>query len=101
MLASGRSSLLLAVQQGAQVSQVPNMMGEAKRTDKHKGRLGIHAAKIEAIREQQERDASGFRPDGTDPAKGDKEAMLKDMYRRADSHLLSGIGPADAGDSEN
>lgn len=55
-------------------------------------RLGIYAEKINAIREQREFDASGFRLDGTDPARGDKEAMLQDMYRRADSHLPPGIG---------
>jgi len=64
-------------------------------------RLGIHAAKIEAIRDQRGLDEKGFRLDGTDPAKGDKEAMEAAMYRRADSHLPPGIGPANAGESES
>jgi hypothetical protein len=45
-------------------------------------RLGIYAEKINAIREQRGLTQSGFRTDGTDPAKGDKEAMLRDMYHR-------------------
>jgi hypothetical protein len=61
-------------------------------------RLGIYAEKINAIREQRGLTQSGFRTDGTDPAKGDKEAMLRDLYHRADSHLPPGIGPANAGE---
>jgi hypothetical protein len=67
------------------------------------GRPTPTRGKIEAIREREGLTPAGFRTDGTDPAKADKEAMLQDMYRRADSHLPSGIGPADAGttDPEN
>ncbi|KZY46333.1 hypothetical protein A3731_07780 [Roseovarius sp. HI0049] len=55
-------------------------------------RLGIYADKIEAIREQKGLTPSGFREDGTDAAGADKEAMEREMYRRADAHLPSGIG---------
>lgn len=66
-------------------------------------RLGIYADKIEEIREQKGLTASGFREDGTDPAEADKEAMEREMYRRADAHLPPGIGgppPADADGGE-
>tara|TARA_R100000501_G_C2610462_1_gene105198 strand:+ start:174 stop:425 length:252 start_codon:yes stop_codon:yes gene_type:complete len=64
-------------------------------------RLGIYADKIEAIRADRGLDEKGFRLDGTDPAKNDKEAMLRDLYERADAHLPPGLGgnpPANAGD---
>ncbi|QFT95957.1 hypothetical protein FIU85_01445 [Roseovarius sp. THAF8] len=66
-------------------------------------RLGIYADKINAIREQRGLTRSGFTEDGTDAAGADKEAMLRELYRRADARLPSGIGgpPAnDAGDTE-
>lgn len=59
-------------------------------------RLGIYADKIEAIREQQGLTPSGFKTDGTDPAKGDKEAMEREMYRRADERLPRGLTPSDS-----
>lgn len=55
-------------------------------------RLGIYADKINAIREQRGLTPSGFREDGTDAAGADKEAMLRELYRRADARLPSGIG---------
>lgn len=65
-------------------------------------RLGIYADKINAIREQRGLTPSGFREDGTDALKGDKEAMERAMYERADAHLPPGIGgvSADADESE-
>ena len=65
-------------------------------------RLGIYAEKITAIREQRELTPGGFREDGTDPAKADKEAMEAAMYRRADAHLPPGLGgtPANADDPD-
>lgn len=54
--------------------------------------LGIHAPKIEVIREQRGLDAKGFRRDGTDPAKGDKIELGWAMYRRADPRLPRAIG---------
>ena len=54
-------------------------------------RLGLFGNKIEKRREQLGLDASGFRLDGSDPAKSDKEAMLAQMYRRADQHLPPGL----------
>ncbi len=35
---------------------------------------------------------SGFRQDGTDPEASTKEAMLQDLYRRADERLPPGLG---------
>ena len=70
-------------------------------------RLGIYAAKIEAIRDQRGLTPAGFRQDGTDMAGTEKQAMLRDLYEHADSHLPSGLGgpvpstdedPANAGD---
>jgi len=55
-------------------------------------RLGIHADKIEKRRAELGLDEKGFRLDGTDAAGTDKEAMEREMYRRADAHLPSGIG---------
>ena len=55
-------------------------------------RLGIHADKIEAIREQRGLTPAGFQQDGTDPAKSDKDAMTLEMYRRADVDLPPGLG---------
>lgn len=64
-------------------------------------RLGIHAEKITEIREARGLTPAGFRQDGTDPAKEDKESMLRELYRRADAHLPEGIGgPVPAPDSE-
>jgi hypothetical protein len=66
-------------------------------------RLGIHAAKIEAIREQRGLTPAGFKTDGTDMAGATKKAMEQEMYRRADAHLPSGLGgpaaPANAGET--
>lgn len=61
-------------------------------------RLGIHANKIEAIREQRGLTPAGFRQDGTDAAGADKEAMEWEMYRSADSHM-SGFASALGGHS--
>jgi len=55
-------------------------------------RLGIFADKIEAVREQRELTPAGFRLDGLDALKGEKKAMEREMYRRADAHLPPGIG---------
>jgi len=55
-------------------------------------RLGIFAAKINAIREQKGLTPSGFRQDGTDAEAANKKAMEREMYRRADAHLPPGIG---------
>lgn len=55
-------------------------------------RLGIHANKIEAIREQRGLTPAGFRQDGIDDAGEQKREMEREMYRRADSHLPPGIG---------
>ncbi len=62
-------------------------------------RLGIYAEKIEAIREQRGLTPAGFRQDGTDAAREDKEAALAELYRRADSHMsgfASALGGANA-----
>lgn len=56
-------------------------------------RLGIYADKIEAIREQRGLTPAGFQQDSTDAAGADKEAMEREMYRRADSHM-SGFAAA-------
>ena len=67
-------------------------------------RLGLFGSKIDAIREQRGLTPAGFRTDGTDPSKSDKEAMLARMYRRADAHLPPGIGgpvPSPNGDNPN
>ena len=66
-------------------------------------RLGLYAAKIEAIRESRGLTPSGFRQDGTDMAGTEKRAMEQEMYRHADAHLPSGLGaprpdPANAGE---
>lgn len=50
-------------------------------------RLGIYANKIDAIREQRGLTPAGFRQDGTDPLKTEKEAMQRELYRRADAHM--------------
>ena len=64
-------------------------------------RLGIHADNVEATRQELGLTRSGFRQDGTDPLKSDKEAMQRELYRRADAHLPQGIGgPVPAPDSE-
>jgi len=64
-------------------------------------RLGIHATTIEGLREQAGLTPAGFRLDGTDPLKSEKEAMLRELYRRADAHLPPGIGgPVPEPDSE-
>jgi hypothetical protein len=64
-------------------------------------RLGIFADKIEAAREQRGLTPAGFRLDGTDALKGEKKAMEREMYRRADAHLPPGIGgPVPKPDSE-
>ena len=66
-------------------------------------RLGIYADKINAIRERKGLTPSGFRQDGTDLAGADKEAMLRELYRRADENLPEGLGgptPANAGDTD-
>ncbi|MGK8234673.1 hypothetical protein ACLGGT_10935 [Roseovarius sp. MS2] len=55
-------------------------------------RLGIHAAKIETIRDQRGLTPAGFRTDRTDPEATSKEAMLQDLYHRADARLPSGLG---------
>jgi len=55
-------------------------------------RLGIYADKIEAIREREGLTPSGFRQDGVDAAGADKEEMEREMYRRADARLPSGLG---------
>ena len=55
-------------------------------------RLGIYADKIVAKRKAAGLDESGFRLDGTDPAKCDKEEMLRAMSRRADARLPPSIG---------
>lgn len=55
-------------------------------------RLGIHAAKIEAIRDQRGLTPAGFRTDGTDPEAATKKAMLQELYHRADAHLPAGLG---------
>ncbi|WP_375552974.1 hypothetical protein [Roseovarius mucosus] len=54
-------------------------------------RLGIHAAKIETIREQRGLTPAGFRTDGTDPEAATKEAMLQELYHRANARLPSGL----------
>lgn len=65
-------------------------------------RLDIYADKINAIREQKGLTPSGFREDGTDPTKGDKEAMEREMYHHADSRLPAGIGwPPAAGSASD
>lgn len=65
-------------------------------------RLGIFAAKMEAIREQHGLTQAGFRQDGTDMAGNEKRAMEQEMYRRA--HLPSGLGgptPPNGGDESD
>lgn len=65
-------------------------------------RLGIHAPKIEVIREERGLTPAGFRQDSTDAAGADKEAALAELYRRADAHLPAGIGgPVPAPGAEN
>jgi hypothetical protein len=67
-------------------------------------RLGIYAAKIEEIRNQRGLDSKGFRLDGTDPEAATKEAMEREMYRRADERLPEGLGSgtsANADDAES
>jgi len=61
-------------------------------------RLGIHANKIEAIREQRGLTPAGFQQNSTDAAREDKEAALVELYRRADSHM-SGFASALGGHS--
>lgn len=66
-------------------------------------RLGIYADKINAIREQRGLTPSGFREDGTDPAKVDKEEMERAMYERANSKvrsIASALGPSNEGNTE-
>lgn len=64
-------------------------------------RLGIHAPKIDARREEWGLTRAGFRQDGTDPAGADKEEMLQALYRRENAKLPLGIGgPAPAPVSE-
>lgn len=63
-------------------------------------RLGIYADKIEAIREQRGLTPAGFRQDGTDALKAEKEAMLGELYRRADARLPPGIGGPPQNDSD-
>jgi len=57
-------------------------------------RLGIHAAKTEKRRQELGLTPSGFREDKTDPLEGDREEMLKALYRRENAKLPSGIGAA-------
>jgi len=65
-------------------------------------RPGLYAPRVEKRRTELGLDEKGFRLDGTDPAKGDKEAMEREMYRRADARLPEGLGaPADSGESED
>lgn len=63
-------------------------------------RLGIHADKVEAKRQELGLTRSGFRQDGTDALKAEKEAMQLEMYRRADAHLPPGLVVAPASESE-
>ncbi|SFQ56631.1 hypothetical protein SAMN05421853_110105 [Roseivivax halotolerans] len=64
-------------------------------------RLGIYADKINAIRKQRGLTPSGFREDGTDALKSDKEAMERAMYERADARLPPGNGgPTPSSDSK-
>lgn len=61
-------------------------------------RLGIYADKIEAVREQRGLTPAGFRTDGTDALKSDKEAMLRALYEQADARLhLFGVSSKPAG----
>lgn len=62
-------------------------------------RLGVHAPMIEKRRAELGLDEKGFRLDGADPAKADKEAMEREIYRRADARLPSGIGGPPAADT--
>ena len=65
-------------------------------------RLGIHASEIEELREQAALTSAGFRQEGTDALKNEKEAIQREMYRRADENLPSGIGSPGLGpDSES
>lgn len=57
-------------------------------------RLGIHANTFEDIRDRRGLTPAGFQQDSTDAAGADKEAMEREMYRRADAHLPQGIGGA-------
>ena len=63
-------------------------------------RLGIHADKIDAIREERGLTPAGFRQDGTDALKSDKESMTRELYRHADAHLPAGLVVAPAPVSE-
>lgn len=67
-------------------------------------RLGLYADKVEAKRQELGLTRSGFRQDVTDPAKGEKEAMLGELYRRADRRVQSIAsalgGPVPPRDSE-
>lgn len=54
-------------------------------------RLGMYAENVEAKREQLGLDEKGFRLDG-DAAGADKEAMLREIYRRENARLPYGIG---------
>lgn len=65
-------------------------------------RLGIHATKVEELREQAGLTLAGFRQDGTDLLKTEKEVMERELYRHADAHLPAGIGgPVPAPSAEN
>ncbi|MBY6054947.1 hypothetical protein [Leisingera daeponensis] len=61
-------------------------------------RLGIYADKITEIRKREGLTPAGFQHNGTDAAGADKEAMEREMYRRADSHM-SGFASALGGHS--
>jgi hypothetical protein len=61
-------------------------------------RFGTHADTFEEIRQQCGLTPAGFQQDGTDAAGADKEAMEREMYRRADSHM-SGFASALGGHS--
>lgn len=64
-------------------------------------RLGIHADKIDELRQQAGLTPSGFLQDGTDDAEIDKKTALAEVYRCADIHLPSGAGgPASLPNSE-
>ncbi|MER3352670.1 MAG: hypothetical protein RLQ73_01745 [Hoeflea sp. D1-CHI-28] len=64
--------------------------------------LGYRRSETEAKRAKLGLDDKGFRLDG-DAAGADKEAMLREIYRRENEKLPYAIGgnrPADAGDDE-
>ncbi|WP_167647636.1 hypothetical protein [Mameliella alba] len=48
---------------------------------------GQHRERMNKLREDAGLNEKGFRTDGTDPLKEEKEAMLKELHRRADARL--------------